>query len=385
MNRSEDITDIFTVTGDEGQQGLLTVAGDADAVFSSRPLAIVEGVVLTVERGLRMDRDTFEAIRRNAHLIKDAAPKAVNLQLERIIESERPAMGFRLLDMAGLLEIIFPEISALKGVESIEGHGHKDNFEHTLKVLDNIAAVSAFSCLRWVALVHDIGKPRSKKFEPGLGWTFRNHDYIGTKMVKSIFRRMKIFNPVQIDYISKIVGLHMRPQQIGEEGVTDSAVRRMKTDAGDADDLRDLMLLAEADLTSKNPVKVRRVLDTFAGVRRRLDAIIESDRRRAIPDLINGHEIMATFGIEPTPELGAIKARVCEYAAEKGLSHAEAYQYMLDIAPEFGLCAAENVEELRESFETKYLEAAAQRKEKAEAVARAKKERDKALGRTARN
>lgn len=375
-----ELVDPYDGIGDLERKVLRTPC-DPDVTFSDDPLRMMRAIRFACQLQFRIDPETFQAIRRNARRISIITKERINTELSKIMRSSKPSMGFKLLDMAGLLPLIFPELSALKGVETIDGRGHKDNFDHTLKVVDNVAAVSDFEWLRWAALMHDLGKPISKKYEPGTGWTFRNHDYIGEKIVSRIFRKMKLPQNAKMKYVSKLVGLHMRPQQIGEEGVTDSAVRRMMADAGDPDDLNDLMLLAEADLTSKNPVKVRRVLDTFAKVRQRLADIREADARRIAPATINGNEIMATFGIGPTPLLGRVKEAVNSRAEEEHLNHAEAYRYMIEIAPQFGLTPVDDIESLSRRFEEEYAAREQERAEKARRRAEEKEHRDKELGR----
>lgn len=332
--------------------------------------------------GLHIDDDTLDAVAEKHALIGGVAREEMVASLSEIMRSARPSYGLRWLDATHLLDEILPEITALKGVETVEGRGHKDNFAHTLQVLDNVSRVSGNEWLRWAALLHDIGKPSTKRYEPGAGWTFRSHDFVGEKMTRRLFGRLRLGDKEQMQYVTNLIGKHMRPQQIGEEGVTDSAVRRMITEMGDPDDVNDLMALAEADLTSKNPVKVRRVLDTFAKLRRRLEQIRKSDAERLAPDLINGNEIMTTFGMEPTPLLGEVKRAVNEYAERMGLSHAEAYSYLLEsVGPEFGLTPVGDVVALRERFEAEYAAKETQRREREERRRAAKAERDRKLGR----
>ena len=362
--------------------GMARIEGDARVAFGQRPVLMLELIATACSNGLHIDDDTLAAITENHKLIADADRESVVAPLAEIMRSPRPSYGIRWLDVTGLLDEILPEITALKGVETVEGHGHKDNFAHTLQVLDNVARVSDNVWLRWAALLHDIGKPATKRYEPGVGWTFRNHDFIGEKMTRRVFGRLRLGDREQMQYVTSLVGKHMRPQQIGEEGVSDSAVRRMITEMGDPDDLNDLMAMAEADLTSKNPVKVRRVLDTFANVRQRLEQIRRADAERLAPDLINGNEIMATFAMEPTPLLGEVKKTVNDYAADHSLSHAEAYTYIIKVVgPRFGLVAVENLGELRERFEAEYIAKENKRREREERRRAAKAEHDRRLGR----
>ncbi len=360
---------------------LLRTPRDPDVTFSDDPLRMMRAIRFATQLNFRIDRATFDAICRNRERISIITKERINTELSKILRSPKPSIGFKLLDMSGLLELIFPELVALKGVETIDGRGHKDNFAHTLQVVDNVAAVSGFEWLRWAALMHDIAKPATKQYSPQTGWTFRNHNFIGEKMVERIFRKMKLPMNVKMKYVAKLVGLHMRPQQIGEEGVTDSAVRRMIADAGDPDDLNDLMILAEADLTSKNAVKVRRILDTFAKVRQRLDQIRREDAMRTAPAVINGNEIMDVFGIGPTPLLGEVKAAVNTYAREQHLDYSQAFDYMLSIAPDFGLAPVDDIAALREKFEARNTEREEHRRQLQLKQAADKQHRDRELGR----
>lgn len=360
---------------------ILRTPCDPDITFSDDPLRMMRAIRFASQLQFDIFPETFEAIKRNRKRISIITRERINTELSKILRSPKPSIGLRLLDESGLLEIIFPELTALKGVETIDGKGHKDIFAHTLQVVDNIAAVSDLEWLRWAALLHDIAKPVTKQYSPETGWTFRNHNFIGEKMVERIFRKMRLPMNVKMKYVAKLVGLHMRPQQIGEEGVTDSAVRRMIADAGDPDDLNDLMLLAEADLTSKNPVKVRKVLATFRKVRQRLARIVREDRKREAPATINGNEIMESFGLGPTPLLGEVKDAVNRHVEEEHLSHEEAFDYLLSVAPQFGLTPVENIDELRARFESQDAERRLHREELAQKAAEEKLQRDRILGR----
>ena len=225
----------------------------------------------------------------------------------------------------------------LKGVETVEGRGHKDNFAHTLKVLDNVAERSDNEWLRWAALLHDIGKPQTKRFEPGTGWTFKNHNFVGEKMVPRIFRRHKLPLNEKMKYVAKLVGLHMRPQAVGDDDVTDRGIRRLGREAGD--DLQDLMILAEADITSKNPAKVRRILDNFRYVRGRLQEVASKDDWREWENPINGHMLKALFHLQDGPLLGTLRNRVKDeiYCIPEKENFDYALHYLLSIAPEYGL------------------------------------------------
>lgn len=310
---------------------------DPDITFSDDPLRMMRAVRFATQLQFDIFPETLEAIRRNASRIEIITKERINTELMKIMDSEHPSIGWRLLHDTGLLPFIFPELEALSGVETMEGRGHKDNFAHTLQVLDNVAAKSDNVWLRWAALVHDIAKPVTKRYDPRLGWTFHNHNFIGEKMIPRIFTRMKMPLNANMKYVAKLVGMHMRPQSVGEEGVTDSAVRRMIFDAGDAAD--DLMLLAEADITSKNPAKVHRILENFKMVRARMAEVEEKDRIRNFQPPVDGREIMETFGIEPSDVIGHLKERIKDAILDGRIpnDHEAARALMLSLAPEYGL------------------------------------------------
>lgn len=310
---------------------------DADVTFSDDPLRMMRAVRFATQLDFTIFPDTFEAIKRNAHRIEIITKERINTELMKIMASPTPSIGWHLLHDTGLLRLIFPELEALCGVETMDGRGHKDNFAHTLQVLDNVARKSDNIWLRWAALVHDIAKPATKRYDAKLGWTFHNHNYIGEKMVPRIFSKMKLPLNDSMRYVAKLVGLHMRPQSVGEEGVTDSAVRRMLFDAGDASE--DLMLLAEADITSKNPAKVRRILENFQMLRHRMAEVEEKDRVRNFQPPIDGREVMATFGIGPCDIIGRLKERIKDAILDGVIpnEYEAARTLMLQIAPEFGL------------------------------------------------
>ncbi len=319
------------------ENGILRTPLDPDVTFSDDPLRMMRAIRFATQLGFQIDQPTFDAIYRNSYRMEIITRERINDELGKIMRSERPSVGFILLNMAGILSLIMPELCELKGIESREGRGHKDNFRHTLQVLDNVAAKSDNEWLRWAALFHDIAKPRTKRYDPKLGWTFHNHNFIGEKMVPKIFRRMKLPLNEKMKYVAKLVGLHMRPQSVSEEGVSDSGVRRLITEAGD--DLEDLMILAEADITSKNPEKVRRILDSFSQLRERMEQINASDMWRTWRNPINGHEIMEYFGIPGSPVISQLKEAVKEaiYDLKIPNEHDAAWQYLLSIAPSFGL------------------------------------------------
>ena len=310
---------------------------DPDVTFIDDPLRMMRAIRFATQLEFEILDETFNAIVRNKDRIKIITKERINDELSKIIRSRKPSIGFDLLEKSGLLELIFPELHELKGVDTMEGRGHKDNFYHTLQVLDNISETTDNEWLRWAALLHDIAKPVTKRFDPKLGWTFHNHNYIGEKMIPRIFRKMKLPANEKMKYVAKLVGMHMRPQSIGEEGVTDSAVRRMMFDAGD--DVDDLMLLAEADVTSKNPNKVRRVLENFKLVRQRMVELEEKDRIRNFQPPIDGLEIMRVFGIEPCNTIGQLKDRIKDAILDGVIpnEHDAAFDFMMSIAHEYGL------------------------------------------------
>ncbi|MCM1319347.1 MAG: CCA tRNA nucleotidyltransferase [Muribaculaceae bacterium] len=310
---------------------------DPDITFSDDPLRMMRAIRFATQLDFLIFPDTLDAIRRNAQRIEIITKERINTELMKIMASPRPSIGWQLLHNTGLLSFILPELEALAGVQTVEGRGHKDNFAHTLQVLDNVASTSDNVWLRWAALLHDIAKPVTKRYDAKLGWTFHNHNFIGEKMIPKIFARMRMPLNSNMKYVAKLVGLHMRPQSVGEEGVTDSAVRRMIFEAGD--DVNDLMLLAESDITSKNPAKVRRILDNFKLVRERMAEVEEKDRLRNFQPPVDGREIMETFGIEPCDTIGRLKEKIKD-AILDGLipnDHDAARAYMLQIAPQFGL------------------------------------------------
>lgn len=318
-------------------QGIIRTPLDPDQTFSDDPLRMMRGVRFACQLGFTLHPDTFEAIRRNRERIRIISQERITDELNKIIVSRKPSVGFRLLYDSGLLRLIFPQMVELAGAEYIDGKGHKDNFYHTLQVLDNVAHRSSSLWLRWAAILHDIAKPATKRFEEGHGWTFHGHEVVGGRMVPKIFNQLKLPLGDEMKYVRKLVELHLRPISLTKENITDSAIRRLLFDA--AQDFDDLMALCESDITSKNPSKVRRYLENFELVRQRCKEVEEKDSIRNWQPPINGEMIMQTFGIAPSKPVGIIKDAIKDAILDGDIpnSYEAAYEFMLQKGAECGL------------------------------------------------
>ena len=334
--RYGELLDPFDGIGDL-ERCIIRTPLNPDITFSDDPLRMMRAIRFATQLGFNLHPDTFDAIRRNASRLEIITRERIAEELNKIMMSRRPSEGWLLLDKTGLLPLVLPDLVALKGVEVKDGRGHKDVFLHTLKVLDNLSDSSDKLWLRWAALLHDIGKPRSKAWDPQAGWTFRNHNYLGAKMVPRIFAKLKLPLNEKMEYVKKMVDLHMRPINLIEDTVTDSAVRRLLFEAGD--DIEDLMLLCDADITSRNEEKKARFHRNYQLVRQKMVELEERDRIRNFQPPVDGNEIMETFGLKPCREVGMLKALVKDAVLDGVVpnDHDLVFEYMLGKAKEMGL------------------------------------------------
>ena len=310
---------------------------DPDVTFSDDPLRMMRCIRFATQLNFEIEEETFNALNRNRDRIKIISQERITDELQKIMSSDSPGRGIELLFSCGLLELIFPELYALHGTESVGRHSHKDNLWHTLEVLGNVVKAGAPLWLRWAALLHDIGKPRTKRWEASAGWTFHNHNSVGAKMVPQIFRRMKLPTDERMKYVEKLVALHMRPIVIADEEVTDSAVRRLLFEAGD--DIDDLMTLCEADITTKNNDRKQRFLDNFRLVRLKLVDLEERDRIRNFQPPVSGEEIMESFHLPPSKPVGIIKEAIKDAILDGIIpnEHDAAFAFAVTKAAELGI------------------------------------------------
>ncbi|MDR2585042.1 MAG: CCA tRNA nucleotidyltransferase [Prevotellaceae bacterium] len=319
------------------QNGLLRTPLDPDVTYSDDPLRMLRAIRFASQLGFSIVPESFASIQRNVRRLEIVSMERIADELHKIIMSSRPSQGFRLLDQSGLLSMILPQLEALKGVETMEGRGHKENFSHTLQVVENIAKISDDLWLRWAALLHDVGKPATKQYDSKTGWSFHGHDFVGSKMIPGIFKRLRLPLNEKMKFVQKMVLLHLRPISLVQEQVTDSAIRRLLFEAGD--DIDVLMLLCEADITSKNEQTAKLHLDNFAKVRQKLIEVEEKDAIRNFQPPISGDMIMQKYNLNPCQEVGLIKERIKNAILDGQIrnEYQEAYALMERIAKEMGI------------------------------------------------
>lgn len=335
-NNFGELIDPFDGVGDL-ERKIIRTPLDPDITFNDDPLRMLRAVRFSTQLRFMIEEKSLEAIKKNAERLNILSKERISDELNKIIMADRPSVGFKILSLSGLLIHILPELEKLRGVESKNGKKHKDNFYHTLEVLDNIARTSDNLWLRWAALLHDIAKPNTKRFDNNLGWTFYGHEHVGAQLVSTIFKRLKLPTTQKMKYVQKMVALHMRPIVLAQETVTDSAVRRLLFEAGD--DIDDLMLLCDADVTSKNPEKISKYLENYRLVRRKLVEIEEKDKIRNFQPPVSGEMIMEAFSLPPCKTVGDIKDAIKDAIIEGKIenTYEAAWEFAIQKAAEIGL------------------------------------------------